>query len=285
MSAIGRIVIVLNLLLAAAFMGYAASMLESTNNYKQEIADLKAQTATDIAAKDESISSLEATGKTLNDEKRDFREERDANMNKVDALGVQLKEEKRRADNLSTEMTKVTSAMGDLNGTIRSLTSEKDDAVEARHEAEKAAESSAAAALAAELAKRDADDATASAQAMIEELQMRVASLGQDLSQKDTQLAAISKASGIGLDTVMAQPIVKGAVVSVAADLSPQLVMLNVGSSDGVRRGTVFDIYSGGTYKARVRAEQVEAGICSAVVVRVAEGVSISAGDSASTDF
>ena len=283
MSAIGRIIIVLNLLLAAAFMGYAANLVGTADDFKGQIATLKSANAAALAEKDEAISSLEATVKTLSDEKRDFREARDANESKAGALASQLEAEKRRADGQATELTKITSALGDVNGTITRLTGEKDDAVEARHESDSAREAAAAKALAAELAMRDAADAAALANATIEDLRSELDSLKSLISAKDAQLTAFSKASGIGLNNVMAVPEVEGAVVSVASDLSPALVMLNVGSNQGVRAGTVFDIFTGSTYKGQCRVEQVDANVSSAVVVRTQAGRKIAPGDTAST--
>jgi hypothetical protein len=64
----------------------------------------------------------------------------------------------------------------------------------------------------------------------------------------------------------------------------PGLVALNVGSKAGVKRGYVFEIYSGSTYKGQVRVDVVHDDVSSAViVVPPPNGGQITAGDRAAT--
>ena len=51
---------------------------------------------------------------------------------------------------------------------------------------------------------------------------------------------------------------IEASVLAARFDLEPGLVMLNVGSSDAVKRGYAFHIYGDGQYKGQVKAESVQ---------------------------
>ena len=66
-------------------------------------------------------------------------------------------------------------------------------------------------------------------------------------------------------------------------EIAPGLVALNVGSNQGVTRGMTFDIYSGDTYKGKVRIESVQPDKSSALVTLPRPGTTIGQGDRATT--
>lgn len=78
-------------------------------------------------------------------------------------------------------------------------------------------------------------------------------------------------------------PAIDGAVLSIEHHAWLDLVRIDRGSTHGVMRGYIFDLYRGNQYKGRVRVETVQEDRCTAVVLRVFEGRTIEPGDSAST--
>jgi len=76
-------------------------------------------------------------------------------------------------------------------------------------------------------------------------------------------------------------PRIDAAVLTVDAD--ENLVWLNVGSNDGVKRGFTFHVYRGSRYKGDVRVENVEDDFCAAVVIMAAESTVMAQGDRATT--
>jgi hypothetical protein len=67
--------------------------------------------------------------------------------------------------------------------------------------------------------------------------------------------------------------------MSVNKDL--RFVVLNKGSKDGVKAGYTFQIYRGQQYKGQVRVQDVQEGMCSALILN--EKAPIANGDSATT--
>ncbi len=78
-------------------------------------------------------------------------------------------------------------------------------------------------------------------------------------------------------------PQIDGSVLSLQHVMSLDLIRIDRGSTHGVKRGFIFEIYRGAQYKGRVRVETVEDDRCTAVVLKTYEGRAIRPGDSAST--
>ena len=77
MSPIGRIFIVLNLILSAAFLGWAANALATTEDYKQQLQDERASLGAELLAKEDEVSQLNSQKDRLENDARSFREQRD----------------------------------------------------------------------------------------------------------------------------------------------------------------------------------------------------------------
>jgi hypothetical protein len=283
MSAIGRIFIVLNLILSAAFLGWASQTLATTDDYKQQLADANEANATALAEKENEISDLNVRVGEMEDAQRKFRGERDTVTADRDGLRAQLDEEKRNNAQMRTQLDEINATLGDYNATIASLTSQKDAAVQRAHEAENARDDASAAAQAAELAKRDAEEASTMAQTRIGDLESANAKLTSQVSSLETRLTTLAAITGTDPSSVNAVPQIDAAVLEARFDLEPGLVMLNVGKNQDVQRGYTFHIYRGSQYKGQVRVENVQDRYCSAVVVGLASGKTITQGDRATT--
>ncbi len=287
MSPIGRIFIVLNLVLSAAFIGWAANALGAAENYKEQLEQANKDHATMILAKDTDISKLGIEKTELSESQRTFREQRDQTQALADRLQGQIDEEKRRNDQLDGQIAKIQATLNDYNQTIKQLNEEKDRLTQRAHEAEKARDDAQAASQQTELARRDADEARGNAETKIADLEAEKTALTEKVSELETRLAIVVETTGIKPENIGTQPQIQASVLQVRYDKDggSGLVMLNVGKEQNVKRGYTFDIYRGATYKGQVRVEDVQDAICSAVIIREKEGTKIAQGDSASTNL
>ena len=285
MSPIGRIFIVLNLILSAAFLGWASNALATVEDYKGQLEQASTDHAAALKEKDDEISALNVANNDLSEAQRRFRTERDSAQGNADSLQTQLDEEKRRNDKLEANLAEIQATLGDYNATITQLSGEKDRAIERAHEAENERDDAVTSSQAAEMAKRDAEEAAQQAQTRIADLEVERTRLTDDVASLNTRLQVLVDQTGVDVSEIMVQPQIEGAVLDVRMDLAPGLVMLNVGASHDVKRGYTFEIYRGGQYKGQVRVENVQDNISSAIITRSVPGTSIAQGDRAATQL
>ena len=281
MSPIGRIFLVLNLILSAAFLGWASNSLAQTENFKTKLAQKETELAEAKKASEEEIADLNTQLRSKTQEASDRTQERDGARDESTRLTSSLSGEKSEKEKLYGDLTKIQATLGDYQGTIDRLTSEKDQANQAREEAEKARDEAVAAQTAAEQSQRDAEDAQRELERQIADLEMERKSLSDERDSLNTKLAMIVEQTGISLDSIKAQEKVDGSVLAV--DAATGLVMLNVGSEQGVKRGYAFDVWSGNTYKGQVVVQNVQANMSSATIKQPVQGTQIRQGDLAST--
>jgi DNA repair exonuclease SbcCD ATPase subunit len=279
MSTIGRVFIVLNLLLSAAFLGWASNALNQTRMYKEEIAAAKKTSDEAMAAKEKELSELQVQLNGVTDQQRTFREQRDSFETEGNRLKTQVEEFKRANDTMQANLTKIQSTLGDFNNSNKQLNDQKDAAIERAHEAERARDAALAEKDAAVLAQSNAEEATKNATTRIGDLEGEKVALTEQIDNLNTRLEVITRTTGIAASSVMAQPAIEALVLDVKKDL--KLVIINKGKKDEVKVGYVFDIYRGSQYKGQVRINDVQEGMASGVILN--EKNAIGRGDSATT--
>lgn len=282
MSPIGRIFIVVNLVLAVVFLGWASANLSKTEEYK---ALYEAEQAAKAQLDEEKSAEISGLTTDLNQKTNDNtslvrdKAELDAQRTRLDA---DLVAEKAKNAELMSRLEGVESRLGDLDGAVEKASSEASDANERAMAATEAK-------VAAENAQVDAEERADDLQRQLDEAQDSIASLEVSINAANKQIAdldtalTVAKEQGFDPGAGIVQPLIDGAVMMVSYDINPGIVLINRGSADGVRRGQTFDVYSGNQYKARVRVTNVHENSCSAVVEKAYEGRSIAQGDSAST--
>jgi hypothetical protein len=281
MSPIGRIFIVLNLILSAAFLGWASNSLAQTEDFKQQVAGKQKELDT---AKAEAAKTEEDLTTQLNAKKQEAseqREQRDRAQDDANRLTTELAAEKSEKNALLGNLTTIEKTLGDYQSTIDRLSTEKDRANQLREEAQTAQRDAEAAQDAAEGAERDAVAARQDAERQIADLERTRTELMAQVQKLDTHLAVIQEQTGVTISDILAPNKVDGAVLAV--DAASGLVMLNVGASDGVKRGYSFDVWSGSQYKGQVLVMNVQPGMCSALLKTPVQGAAIRQGDLAST--
>jgi myosin heavy subunit len=282
MSPIGKIFVVANFGLACGFLFWASTAVSTNAEWKQKY---DAEVAAHAATK----SSLEAQASELQTQvnaERSAKESRAAERDAAQGDVTRLKEEaegaKRANEQLRSDLAAIRETLDGYAQTIASLESSKDAAVAEARQLERERNDAADAQSAAEAAQADAEEALAAAQRQVGDLQASLKSQTAKLADTQAKLDTVVSITNIDLNDVQGVPDINGRVLQVDYSLEPGLVALNVGSKAGVKRGMVFQVYDGATYKGRVRVENVEEDMCSALVTG-STGPRIGQGDSAAT--
>ena len=283
MSPIGRIFIVLNLVLAAAFLGWAANALGTTDDFKSQLADKVAELDKFRTEKEAEIGDLNQDIANLQNTERSLAQQRDLNAQEVQSLTTQLAEQTSANQVMQGNLTEIRATLDDYNNTIQRIDSAKDAAVAARIEAESERDDAVAQAQDAQQLQRDAEDAKREADARIADLEAEKTTLQDEVTRLDTHLAMALEITGLTLPELMAPPKIDAQVLDVRLDLAPGLVMLNVGDDQKVKRGYTFEIWRGGVYKGQARVADVQKDRCSALLISTVPDTKIVQGDRAST--
>ena len=283
MSPIGRIFIVLNLVLAVAFLGWASSALAAGQDFK---AQLKAEKAAHEATKAELGKEIE--GLTLRSETAEGDLSRTSgelsNLKAVEEqLRTDLKETQLALAELQANFDHMEATLQGYEETNSSLNQDKDELtqkfVDARDEANQLRKERDD----LQLAKNDLERDLKVARDKMAELERVAQGLRNEIQDRDTLIATAEATFGTKLGELMSMPNISGAVLMVSNELAPGLVSINRGKADNVQRGYTFEIYSGGQYKGRVRVVDVQENQCFAVIEKTYEGREITQGDSAAT--
>lgn len=284
MSTIGKIFLVLNLVLAGLFVGWAAKTLGHVEDMKQQHAKAledanKATQATQLRL-DEQLALVltEKNAKeTAENERRNLSTENTRLKEDLDA-------QRRANSQLSGDVAKINETISGLNDRLQSIEQSKDTAMADARKMQGERDAALRKADEAEMAKRTAEESFKTSELNIAKLEKELKSLRTESDRTKAQLATVVADTGYNLTEASAVPEISAQVIKVDMSSAPGLVALNKGKNDGVARGYVFEIYSGTTYKGQVRVEYVHPDVCSAVIlVPPPNGGQIMAGDRAST--
>ncbi len=284
MSAIGRIFLILNLILAAVFLGFAANQLSQNTNVTASLAAERQAHESTKTTTGEQISTLTTQVNQLRTDMSALRDDHNQEQALAKRNGLELNEEKAANAQLRGEITGIKESLAGYNSTIASLTSQKDRLVTEKTEAFAGRDAAVSEKGKADAARRTAEEALQSAKGKITDLEVSVNDAKKDASALDTELKALYVVTNhprIGTP----QPLIEGAVVIVNNSIAPGLIAINKGSNDQVKRGYVFDVFQGTTYKGRAKVETVHDNTCSAVMIMPAPGTSVAQGDRVTTQL
>jgi chromosome segregation ATPase len=284
MSAIGRIFLVLNLILSALFVGWAAKIINAENSYRTQYETKVSEAeAADMAA-NQRIDELSAQLSTQKALQADVAGERDDLEREVANLKSDLETERLRVAELESNDKTMTNALSGFSTRIESMDSAKDAAVAEARDAMAERDAAVAARMQADTQRKEAEDMLDQANLQIADLEKDLTASEKMVSRQSAQLATIVDEYQIDLDKLMSQEYVEGNVLSVKNADGISLVALNVGSEDKVMRGMTFQIWHQGRYKGEVRVESVSPKMCSALVTMLADdSVPMAEGDNAAT--
>ena len=237
MSPIGRIFIVLNLILAAGFLAAASTLVAEGESWKEKHETAAAEATAAQAALDEQIASLRVENDTKSAEAATFRDERDDQKANNDRLEGQISKLEGMLNDANQVNTKNSSAISDIQGTLASVESSKDQAVEARRTAENERDDALSSAQDANTKSEDLTAKNSDLQGEINALKDQLAMASKTNSSLETQLATLVDVTGVSLADIKATKAIDASVLQAVYDVQPGLVALNKGSVDGVERG------------------------------------------------
>lgn len=283
MSTIGKVFALLNLALAALFVGWAASASGSNQHYKEKLAEATRLLETESTASKAQIATLSAGNNQLSTEKSKLLAERDEAKNEADRLKKDLDAQQSENAQLRGSVQKIEATLSGIEEARKRLQEEKDKAVVAQRDAEDARTKAQADQGSAEAKATELETALRNAQDQIASLEKAKKSLDDELKAANVQMATLVDNTGAKVSDFAPVPKIDGAVIGVSMSVAPGLVAINKGSNDGVKRGFTFEVFDGKTYKGQARVEFVHADKCSAIITRPVPGTSIQQGDGAST--
>jgi hypothetical protein len=283
MSTIGRIFTVLNVFLAAAFLGFAATNLGSHQSWKKKHDDL----ATSSKAKEDQLTAQLADTNAKLEAANGSLSTTDAKLgaanNEVTRLDLELGAQTKLANENGAKLGELNNLLGGYNQKLEEMNTAREaaaraatDATAAQHKAEDDRNVALAAQKTAE-GERDTANKT------IADLERDLNGEKQAHQQTQTELASLVASTGVTVKEIQSQPDVRGAVVQVRSDPAPGLVSINKGTADGVKRGMTFEIFEGSIYKGTVRVDSVRDNMCTGIIYRSVPGTTIAQGDSAAT--
>ncbi|MCB9916147.1 MAG: hypothetical protein H6828_13550 [Planctomycetes bacterium] len=283
MSPIGRIFSVLNLILAALFLSWAANNVATSHQYKQKFEDSEKAAASAKAEFEDQIAKLRGDLDTKTAEADSARNEAEQAKSAERVTANANSELQTTIDTLTATGQSNASTLSELQSNLDNLQSSKDRAVTAQHEAEGERDDAQQTAQDATTHAAELEAKNAELSKKIDDMNAEIVALNHQISELDTNLATLVDVTGVKLSDVISQSLVNGSVIQANYDVKPGLVALNVGSNDKVQRGYTFHIYNGSQYKGEVRVENVRDDMCTALILNLVPGQKIQQGDRAST--
>jgi hypothetical protein len=283
MSTIGKIFTVLNLILAAAFLGWAAHALNVNQEWRQKYEKNVADTT---KAKSEVDAELKAANARLVQLDKDLQARVGENSdlkNAKERLDATVLDLTKKGTEMQASLDKIALTLQGIEEQKTALQNEKDKADKAMRDAETARGAAQQAQTEAEKTANQLKADNEKAQNSIADLEKQKTDLQKQRSSLETQLQTLVANTNANPADFMPVPDIQGGVLDVSMAVAPGIVALNVGSNKGVKRGYTFEIYDGKTYKGQARVEFVHGDMSSAIITRTVPGQTIRQGDSAST--
>ncbi|QDU85951.1 hypothetical protein Pla163_30980 [Planctomycetes bacterium Pla163] len=280
MKPVGIVFIVLNLILAAAFLGYTSHAHDVNKGWKDAHDTLQQEFEAEKARSANEASELRTEVATAEETSDKFREERDSARSLLDAANVELADLRDDNDELRSQVAGINSTLDSFRTDIETANNLRIEAQEARVAAEEERDAAKDTAAAAVTAQRNAEDEQRRLEQSLANLDLRHSELMAARDALQVQHDMLIALTGTDPADISSVPPIPATVVDLSHDINPGLVVLNVGKNRDVKRGMTFQIYRDGTYKGEVRVDNVDETMCSALIV-LDNG--ITQGDSANT--
>ncbi|MEY2746640.1 MAG: hypothetical protein RL112_1682 [Planctomycetota bacterium] len=283
MSSLGKIFIVLNLVLAGAFFGWAYNAYNTNAEFKAKYEQETTAHAASKKALEADVAKLKAEGQELTTQKNTLQSERDEARRLAERNKSDYDSEAQKNSQLRADVSKISATLGEMEAGKSKLQGERDKAIAAQRDAEDKARSATEAQMAAEKDAADKNASLEQANATIADMEKAAQTASKDIGRLEAELATLVANTGARVSDFASMQDIKGAVLEISTIVEPGLVAINKGSNDGVKRGYTFEIYDGKVYKGQARVEFVHDTMCSAILTRTVPGQSIRQGDGAAT--
>ncbi|MDP6849327.1 MAG: hypothetical protein QGH51_03745 [Planctomycetota bacterium] len=259
MSTVGKLFVVVNLVLAGLFVGSAASLIGTSQEYRAQFESEQSARASDNAENKNTIADLQGQVDELESqnagrasdlkasqaENDNLRSQLESSESKVSTLSASLGEYNNKLDDLVSANASTSAALEDAHRDLKNAREERDDALDERESAEAA---QTAAEEKAQLAQRSARDLESS---------LRLAN--NRATDAQTKLDEVVKRFNLKQNDLGAQPEISGFVTDVSYDGGMPIVIIAAGKDQAVRTGYTFDVWNEHQYKGEIRVEVVNA--------------------------
>jgi uncharacterized protein (DUF2126 family) len=280
MSPIGRLFVVLNLILAAIFVGFAGTYLQSADDWKTKHDDV-------VTEKNELETRLEGQLAAVSQDLVAM----ERRHNQADQARANLETDNAR---LVAENERLQSTLTAIQGDVASLQASAATVASSIDRATTDAAQARQASIAASAERDEAVRARLTAEADLRDANVQIAQLTDTIGERDTRIAALDaniREQGVllqvaianGFVPAMAQPSLEGTVNHVAA--GGKLVTITVTdnpSAAEIKPGYSFAIYRGEDYKGEAHVTSVDGNFAFCRVE--GNGRPIMIGDSAKTN-
>jgi len=284
MSVIAKILIVLNLLLAVVFLGASATFLGQQESWKKKHDDLAAQKKLeidDLTAQRDAATQRAREQEGVAGQKQAEVQELQATLAAKEADYQQITE---RFGTLTGQYERLSQTYKDAVAQNEDLTKRLNDAINDKDTALTEKRAAIDAQNAAVTERKRLEGEVENLQGQVAELNKRLVAMGEEL--ESTKILVEAYQSQVGsLPDLMNPPTIRARVTAVDADLN--IVMISVGSDDGVKKGYAFTVYRGDQYIGKVIIDKVEKDYASGYSKKEleADGQTIQVGDDATTRF
>ena len=285
MSSLTKGFVVFQALLVFMYLGVTSTLYQHRQDWRQSYEQLKERYAEAERKETSAITVLRQTEKNRRqdialkvDEIDDLAKETERAKLDYASKGNDLSRKKREFDILQEQATKLTTTNDTLNGTLQRS---RDRRTELQQNLENNLKRRALAD--AQVARLNA--LTLNLETDLRDLTREYSGVRNDLRDKSL-LVAMAEERGVNFATLLGGPpakLVRGRVAVVKADMSPPLIVVDIGDDDGVEIGYELSVYRGKSFVAKVHVERVEAGNAACRIEFVAEGQSIQPGDNVTT--
>ncbi len=283
MSTIGKIFTVLNLILAAAFLGWAAHALNVNQEWRQKWEKTVADTAKEKQAVDAELASTKAKLTAADKDLQARMSERDTLKNEKDRLEASVADLTKQTTVQQVSLDKIAATLQGIEESKTQLQGDKEKADKAQRDADAARTAAEQAQATAESMANEMKANLEKANNTIADLEKTREGLKKERGSLEASLATLQANTHANASDYLPMPEIQGGVLDVSMAVEPGIVALNVGENKGVKRGYTFEIYDGKTYKGQARVEFVHGDMSSAIITRKVPGQTIRQGDSAST--
>jgi len=257
MSTIGKFFVVLNLALAALFVGASASLIAEAESFRTKYEGAVETHAGEVADLNAQVADWTSKYQDAMNENRRLQQQNGQLAADKSALEESLASERQSNTELTERLQGIEGKLADLEGTNREQTNriseltrqnetlrgERDDALDSRDGA---------------LAQAtQATEAMQLAQGQASDLSLALARETERADEAEAQLDAVVTHTGVDPATINNQPQLEGLVLSTETANDTTYVVINIGKQAGVKVGYTFDVYNGATYKGRIKVQTV----------------------------
>lgn len=257
MSTIGKFFVVLNLALAALFVGVSASLIGSGESWRTKAEDADRDHTVMLAEKDKAIAAATSEREQYRGEVSRLLTENNGLKADNKALTESLETESQKNSELTEKLTGIEVKLGDLESTNKDQASQLENLRRTANQMRDERDAALDARDAAQSAATQAQQSEKLALGKAKDLQLQLAQMVKRAEQAETERDIVVQATGVDSSTLGNQPQLEGTVLSVDYAGNNAYIVIDLGTKDSVKMGYTFDVFNGSTFKGKIRVETV----------------------------